>query len=196
MNWLIIGILFITACSNNDSNLDEAQIVDIEIPVIGKPYAIVDTGTKVFYSDNSVISIPAEGQIYYGQDATYNGNEPSYTNNGDGTITDNVTGLMWEQSMGEKITFDEAFTKANASTLGNYNDWRVPTLKEMYSLILFTGSVKGAVAIDFFIDTNYFNQPLGDTSIGEREIDAQTWTSTQYVGLTMYAGDCFWCQFC
>ena len=39
-----------------------------------------------------------------------------------------------------------------------------------------------------FIDTNYFDQPLGNTSIGEREIDAQTWSSTQYNGLTM-AGD-------
>ena len=36
-----------------------------------------------------------------------------------------------------------------------------------------------------FIDTNYFNQPLGNTNIGEREIDAQTWSSTEYVGRTM-----------
>ena len=59
----------------------------------------------------------------------------------------------------------------------------------LYSLILFSGSVKGEVAIDFFIDTDYFNQPLGNTSIGEREIDAQTWSSTEYVGLTMNADE-------
>ena len=49
----------------------------------------------------------------------------------------------------------------------------------------FTGRVMGETAIDLFIYTDYFNQPLGDTSIGEREIDAQTWSSTEYVGLTM-----------
>ena len=36
-----------------------------------------------------------------------------------------------------------------------------------------------------FIDTNYFTQPLGNTSSNEREIDAQTWSSTEYVGRTM-----------
>lgn len=190
MNWLLIALLFITACSkNDDSVLVEEQENNSEIPLSEKSYAIVDTGTKVFYSNNSVISSPVEGNSYYGQDATYNGNQPSYTNNGDGTITDNVTGLMWEQHMGEKITFENAFTKATNSTLGNHSDWRVPTIKELYSLILFTGSVKGEVAIEFFIDTNYFDQLLGDTSIGEREIDAQTWSSTEYVGTTMNADE-------
>ena len=65
------------------------------------------------------------------------------------------------------------------------DDWRVPTIKELYSLILFTGRVAGATAITMFIDTDYFNQPLGDPDLGEREIDAQTWSSTQYAGLTM-----------
>ena len=89
--------------------------------------------------------------------------------------------------MGAKISFEEGKSKASNSSLGNYNDWRVPTIKELYSLILFTGSVKGESAIQLFIDTNSFNQPLGDTSIDEREIDAQTWTSTEYVGKTMIA---------
>ena len=149
------------------------------------PYKIVDTGTKEFYSDDAKIAEPKQGEAFYGQDANYTGNQPSYTDNGDGTITDNVTGLMWEQSMGEKITFDEAFTKAKNSTLGGYSDWRVPTIKELYSLIQFTGQVKGATAIEFFIDTEYFEQPLGNVSTGEREIDAQTWSSTEYVGKTM-----------
>ena len=109
----------------------------------------------------------------------------SYTNNGDGTITDNVTGLMWEKDMGTKITFNEAFNKADDSTLGRHEDWRVPSIKEIYSLILFTGQVKGETAREMFIDTDYFDQPIGDISLGEREIDAQTWSSTEYVGRTM-----------
>ncbi|MDV7186293.1 DUF1566 domain-containing protein [Lutibacter sp. TH_r2] len=148
-------------------------------------YPVVDTSVSEFYSDGDIIKEPKPNEEFYGQDANYTGNQPSYTNNDDGTITDTVTGLMWEQNMGEKITFEEAFKKAENSTLGVYTDWRVPTIKELYSLILFTGQVKGAHSIDLFIDTNYFEQPLGDTSKDEREIDAQTWSSTAYVGRTM-----------
>lgn len=148
-------------------------------------YPIVDTNVENFYSNNGVISKPSKGQPFYGQDATYLGNAPSYIDNGDGTVTDQVTGLMWEKDMGEKLTFNEAFAKAKNSTLGGYTDWRVPTIKELYSLIQFSGQVRGEHAIKMFIDTKYFNQPLGDASAGEREIDAQTWSSTEYVGKTM-----------
>lgn len=148
-------------------------------------YPIVDTGVTDCYNNNSIITSPSSGQSFYGQDANYSGNQPSYTNNGDGTITDNVTGLMWEQDMGTKISYSAAFTKATNSTLGGYTDWRVPTIKELYSLALFTGRCFGDDAVIKFIDTNYFNQPIGDESIGEREIDAQTWSSTQYTGLIM-----------
>lgn len=83
------------------------------------------------------------------------------------------------------MVFKDAFKKAEASEVAGYNDWRVPILKELYSLIQFTGMVKGAKAIEMFIDTKYFKQPLGNTSAREREIDAQTWSSTEYVGRTM-----------
>jgi len=148
-------------------------------------YPIVDTDVSDFFDNSSIISTPTNGQVFYGQDAQYSGNQPSYTNNGDGTITDNVTGLMWEQDMGIKISYPDAFTKAANSNLGGYSDWRVPTIKELYSLANFTGRCFGDNAMHMFIDTNYFIQPIGNTSIGEREIDAQTWSSTQYVGLTM-----------
>lgn len=156
--------------------------------IYSQTYKIVDTGVVEFYSDNSLIEEPITGSPFYGQDAHYNGNQPSYTDNGDGTITDNITGLMWEENMGEKITYEEAKVKAENSNLGGYDDWRIPTIKELYSLALFTGRVMGDEVIDKFIDTDYFNQPIGDTSIGEREIDAQTWSSTHYVATTM-SGD-------
>ena len=148
-------------------------------------YPIVDTDVSDHYNNTSIISAPSTGQAFFGQDASYNGNQPSYTDNGDGTITDNVTGLMWEQDMGVKITFADAFTKAANSTLGGYTDWRVPTIKELVSLSFFSGRCMGEYVVNKFIDTNYFFHPIGNTAIGEREIDAQTWSSTEYVGLTM-----------
>ncbi|MDX2359286.1 MAG: DUF1566 domain-containing protein [Crocinitomicaceae bacterium] len=152
-------------------------------------YPIVDTGVDDHYDNTAIISATSSGQAFHGQDATYNGNQPSYTDNGDGTITDNVTGLMWEQDMGVKISFDDAFIKASNSTLGGHSDWRVPTIKELVSLALFTGRCMGDYVQDKFIDTNYFNQPIGNTAIGEREIDAQTWSSTEYTGLTMFGDE-------
>jgi hypothetical protein len=148
-------------------------------------YRIVDTGVKEFYGNTSVIPEPQQGDPFFGQDAQYRTNTPSYTDNGDGTITDNVTGLMWQKSMGEKLSFEEATRRAKESDVGGYHDWRVPSIKELYSLILFAGRVQGQKAIEPFIDTNYFGQSIGNPSKGEREIDAQTWSSTEYVGRTM-----------
>ncbi len=171
---------FLWACSQEEVKQDEKTD-----EIVNLTYKIVDSGINTYFSNIAKIAEPKSGEAFYGQDASYTGNKPSYTSNGDGTITDNVTGLIWEQSMGAKITFDEAFKKAESSTLGGYSDWRVPTIKELYSLIQFTGQVSGQKAISFFIDTEYFDQPLGDVSAGEREIDAQTWSSTEYVGKTM-----------
>ena len=175
------------SCNNDENITTPNNNTAIEIPIPVKTYTIVDTGVNTYYSNTTIISMPQTGQAFFGQDATYSDNEPSYTDNKNETITDNITGLMWEQNMGDKLTFEDAFTKATTSTLGNHTDWRVPTIKELYSLILFTGSVKGEVGIEKFIDTDYFDQPLGNTTIGEREIDAQTWSSTEYVGKTMQA---------
>lgn len=149
-------------------------------------YKIVDTGlAKLFTSTKQVASL-VPGDPFYGQDGNYNGFQPSYTDNSDGTVTDNVTGLMWQKTMDAKMTYTEAVSYANKSRLGGYDDWRIPNIKELFSLILFTGESGGEVAKVLYIDTHYFDQPIGDTSIGEREIDAQVWSSTQYVSTTMH----------
>lgn len=148
-------------------------------------YKIVDTAQEKFYSNDTELKQLSLNDDFFGQDASYLINPPSYTNNNDGTINDNVTGLMWQKVMGDKLTYKESFEKATNLELAGYTDWRVPSIKELYSLIQFTGRVQGQKAIRPFIDTRYFNQPLGKQSKGEREIDAQTWSSTSYVGKTM-----------
>ncbi len=150
-----------------------------------RTYKIVDTGVETFFTDDREISNLEAGQAFYGQDANYSGYQPSYRDNGDGTVTDDITGLMWQQTMEYKMTYAEALEYANASKLGGYDDWRFPSIKELFSLIQFTGSSGGDAADILYIDTDYFDQPIGDTSLGEREIDAQTWSSTEYVGVTM-----------
>ena len=165
------------------------EVAETVVPKISNTYTVVDTGQRISYSNNTTIDLPEVNDDYFGQDANYIMNPPSYTDNNDGTITDNVTGLVWQKEMGNKLTYKEALEKVNHINLGGFSDWRVPTIKELYSLIQFSGSVKGDKALYPFIDTTYFYQPLGNTDIGEREIDAQTWSSTEYVAKTMKNDD-------
>ncbi|PYM36482.1 MAG: hypothetical protein DME17_10020 [Candidatus Rokuibacteriota bacterium] len=71
----------------------------------------------------------------------------SYTDNGDGTITDNNTCLVWEKKSDDGsihdqhnvYTWDGAFdthvATLNATTFAGYNDWRVPSVKELQSIL-------------------------------------------------------------
>ena len=151
-------------------------------------YPIVDTDQGNCYDANNQVDCPQTGSAFFGQDAQYSGNQPSYTDNGDGTITDNVTGLMWQQDPGEKMTYSQAVAGASDLTLAGYADWRLPSIKELYSLIQFDGldpSGPSTSNLVPFIDTDYFNFEYGDESAGERVIDSQWATSTKYVSTTM-----------
>lgn len=157
-----------------------------------KNYVIVDTAQTSCYDNFHEISWPRPGQRFYGQDAQYQGNAPSYRNNGDGTISDLNTGLMWQKTPGAKLTWEQAVASVgdfNQQGLGGYQDWRLPTIKELYSIIEFIGidprpdqtSDAGLIP---YIDTDYFDFSYGNTET-ERIIDAQYWSATKYVGTTM-----------
>ena len=140
----------------------------------------MDTGVTAFYSNDAVIREPDEGDPFYGQDATYQENAFSYTDNGDGTVTDNVTGLMWQQDPGEKMTWPEAVEMVETFELAGYTDWRLPTIQELYSLIDFSGQTD----VSPYINMDYFVFNYGDVT-GERSIDSQYATSTIYESDTM-----------
>lgn len=149
-------------------------------------YYIVDTGQQQCYDDSGPIAAPAAGQAFYGQDAQHQGNTPSYVDNGDGTISDPVTGLMWVKARGAKVSWEKAMADAATCGVGGYGDWRMPTIKELYSLIDFNGkSGTTASTSTPYLDTGYFDFAYGNTAIGERIIDCQDWSSTEYVHFTM-----------
>lgn len=164
-------------------------------------YPVVDTDQEIFYDTMNVTTQPAIGEAFYGQDANYTGFAPSYQDNGDGTVTDLVTGLMWSKSpdmdgdgdidYADKMSYEESMAAAGTFSLAGYTDWRLPSIKEMYSLIIFSGKdpsgYNGSSTDDLvpFIDTNYFDFAYGDQAASERIIDAQMASTNIYVGTTM-----------
>ncbi|GBE04854.1 hypothetical protein BMS3Abin10_00471 [bacterium BMS3Abin10] len=76
---------------------------------------------------------------------------PRFVNNGDGTITDDLTGLVWLQNancydvVNWKVAFDNIFVLANGGcglTDGSSaGDWRMPNYNEMESLIGVGGDI-------------------------------------------------------
>jgi hypothetical protein len=131
---------------------------------------------------------------FYGQDAQYGTSSSSTTatdnnlvDNGDGTVTDRMTGLMWRQDVGSsKMDYPTAIQTVDTFNLAGYTDWRVPTIKELYSLIDFRGQDPPVDATNTeelvpFLNDTVFPFQYGDPTNGERIIDAQFVTSTVYV---------------
>ncbi len=74
----------------------------------------------------------------------------AYIDNGDGTVTDNLTGLMWQKcSMGQtnnsdsgacdgsasQFNWQNAMNQSEALTLAGHSDWRLPNHNELQSIV-------------------------------------------------------------
>ena len=94
--------------------------------------------------------------------------------NGDGTVTDNVTGLTWQQTPDSgHYSWTEALTYCDSLELGGVNDWRMPSLKELYSISDFSAGWP-------YLDMTYFDLTTNE-SISK---DEQYWADNYYVGKT------------
>jgi hypothetical protein len=68
-------------------------------------------------------------------------NEAVYTDNGDGTVRDHATGLIWQKrAPAGTFTWDQALAYCADLALGGHDDWRVPTRIELTSITDFTRS--------------------------------------------------------
>lgn len=177
-----------TTCSN--SNYSEPTTTT---SATGK-FKIPDTAQTKCYDSNTGAEAACSGTGY---DADYNAtNQQSYTDNSNGTITDNVTGLVWTKSpetsgnstidSNDKKTYTEAVSYCENLTLAGQSDWRLPDIKTLYSLMNFKGlDPSGYTGTDTsamtpFIDDTKFKVGYGDTANSERLIDGQYATTSIY----------------
>ena len=107
--------------------------------------AMLATGQTTCWGSSFTV-IPCAGT---GQDGdTQTGAPLAYMDNGDGTITDANTGLMWEkQSIGDGsvhdvfnyYSWDQAFSvhvaTLNGLSFAGHSDWRVPNVRELLSIV-------------------------------------------------------------
>jgi hypothetical protein len=194
---IIVVLASLSLAADSWAQTDAAQ------PAKALSYCIVDTGQRHCFSDRGqLLEAPRAGDPFFGQDGLFAGHQASYTLSADGlTVQDTVTGLTWQRSpdtnrdgsitYADKSTWAEAQAvpaALNAVRYGGYNDWRLPTVRQLYSLINFSGSgprphASSSAGATPYIDTTYFGFAYGFTGHGERIIDSQ-WAST-----TLYAGN-------
>ena len=179
----IISILFLTSSILSSQTL---------------PYPIVGTDVTQCFGNTGALICPTNvTDPFYGQ---FPGIPPSFHNDGNGTITDLNTGLTWQSNpdangnrngiieKADKLNLTQVQAQPailNAENYGGYSDWRIPTIKELYSLTNWNGTdpnVMGTSTTGLvpFIDTTYFPFAYGQVSLGERIIDSQYASSSLY----------------
>jgi len=132
----------------------------------------VDGHIKTYEADISEIGYYARcvrGNTDYGVN--------NFTDNSNNTISDSATGLMWQKddSGSPAPNFSDALASCEAATTGGKNDWRLPSMKELHSILDLTRSPESTNSPA--IDTDYFNTTQVTNEAGETDWPA-FWSST------------------
>ncbi len=152
-------------------------------------FQLPDTGqTKCYRAISPYDEIPCAGT---GQDGEYDINPMSFTDHGNGTVTDNNTGLMWQKcSIGQNNvaacsgtaqyynwygasgTYHASYNPSSQDVcgtlnLGGHSGWRLPAKKELMSIVDYSVPFPGPT-----IKTIYF----------PNTISSEYWSSTTDAG--------------
>jgi len=71
----------------------------------------------------------------FGEDNDFLIYSPYFILNGNGTVTDTITGLMWQQADGGEMTIESAIQYCGNLNLGGFTDWRLPEAHEAFSIL-------------------------------------------------------------
>ena len=110
---------------------------------------------KVLYRHE--IKYMIEAHNFYVKKISEEGDFPNdFIDNGDGTLTDRVTGLMWGKECSSKLYqyygAEKYISGLNNKEFAGYSDWRIPTLEELCSLLERRKNEKGLHISTLFDD--------------------------------------------
>ncbi|MBI5503419.1 MAG: DUF1566 domain-containing protein [Deltaproteobacteria bacterium] len=129
----------LATCEGDLTTCDSDLLICVAQPV-GQVH---ETGQTICYNEGgTVIACPGTGQDGELQKGIAN----SFTDNGDGTVTDNLSGLMWEKLSDDgsihdwNTTYDwttavtTKMAALNSAVFAGHNDWRLPNRHELLTL--------------------------------------------------------------
>ncbi len=112
-------------------------------------------------------------------------NSASHTDNGDGTVQDDVTGLIWQQDVGGSYVWSDAISYCEDLSLAGHDDWRLPTRIELLSIVDHTRTSPA-------VDTSVLPTPSGffwtATPWAVSADPPRSWIVNFYEGLTSNNG--------
>jgi hypothetical protein len=121
-----------------------------------------------------------------GQDGAYSLLTQLFCDHEDDTVTDMRTALMWTKQVYGPMSISAALSSTATFSLAGYSDWRIPTMKELYSTIDFDGVTGTSEATNIPYQNPVFEVEYGTT----RYIDGQIWSSTTYVAKVVNGQSC------
>ncbi len=164
------GVIAPCAAKNGDVNADGKVDLSDAVTILGhlflgNPTELVglcagppaasglpDTGQSKCY-DASGAEISCESATCSGQDGSYATGCPRegrFTDNGDGTVTDHCTGLMWQKDTadvngdgrvspewdgGDLVQWCNALTYCEGLSFAGHDDWKLPDVRELQSIV-------------------------------------------------------------
>jgi hypothetical protein len=136
----------------------------------------------VNFADGRIKGYPSYGKtefvLYVRDNPDYGTN--NFVDNGDQTISDQATGLMWQQSDSDTgYNWKDALNYCETLSLARYEDWRLPNAKELQSIVDYTRSpdTTSSAAIDPLFNTTAITDEAGNTNY------PFYWTSTTHATL-------------
>ncbi len=187
LNWLFLGgppptpIKCLPLTQNREVNPQACQL-----PSTGQSVWFYKNGGIASCDDPSGVNPPA------GQDGRYQAGivpEGRFVDNGDGTVADIATGLMWQKLPGDvnkdgavftvddSVDWEGALRFCESSELANHSDWRLPNVLELQSIVNY-GPSQGPTPAGLYAAMDGFIEALDPDM---RPLAGVYWSSTSTI---------------